>query len=91
MKDKIVALEREIIKETIKTSDEQEKFRIRYLGSKNIIKELFLEIKNVPNEEKKEVGMLLNNLKQIAKKKHDSFVPEARSKDKKQTLERLFI
>ena len=64
MKDKIVALEREIIEETIKTTDEQEQFRIRYLGSKNIIKELFLEIKSVPNEEKKEVGKLLNNLKQ---------------------------
>ncbi len=88
MKDKITALERQIIKETIKTSDEQEKFRIRYLGSKNIIKELFLEIKNVPNEEKKNVGMLLNNLKQIAQKKHDSFVPEVRSEDKKQTLDK---
>ena len=88
MKDKIVALEREIIEETIKTTDEQEQFRVRYLGSKNIIKELFLEIKSVPNEEKKEVGKLLNNLKQIAQSKHDSFTPEPIKKSKDQTLDK---
>ena len=31
-----------------------EQFRIRYLGTKNIIKPLFSEIRNIPNERKKE-------------------------------------
>ena len=87
MKDKIEALEREIIEETIKSPDEHEQFRIKYLGSKNRIKELFLEIKSVPNEEKKEIGILLNNLKQTAQSKFDSFTPKLSKKTKNQTID----
>ncbi len=49
-----------------------EAFRIRFLGSKNIIKPLFAEIRNVPNERKKEFGQILNTLKQAAREKYDS-------------------
>jgi len=87
MKDKIEALEREIIEETIKSPEEHEQFRIKYLGSKNRIKELFLEIKNIPNEEKKEIGILLNNLKQTAQSKHDSFTPKLTKKNKSQRID----
>ena len=34
--------------------DTLEAYRIKYIGTKNILKELFGEIKNVPNERKKE-------------------------------------
>ena len=34
-----------------------EQFRIKFLGSKSEIKGLFSELKNVPNEQKKEVGI----------------------------------
>lgn len=56
-------------------ADEQalEQFRIRYLGSKNIIKEVFGEMKNIPNERKKEFGQLVNALKQKAEEKFQSF------------------
>ena len=37
--------------------------RIKYLGKKGLITELNSEIKNVPNEEKKEFGMKVNELK----------------------------
>lgn len=40
-----------------------EQFRIRFLGSKSEIKALFGELKSVPNEQKKEVGKLLNDLR----------------------------
>jgi len=40
-----------------------EQFRIKFLGSKSEIKNLFGELKNVPNEQKKEVGKLLNDLR----------------------------
>lgn len=43
-----------------------ERFRIRFLGSKNVLKDLFTEIKNVPNERKKEFGQMVNELKQKA-------------------------
>jgi len=43
--------------------EEIEAFRIKYLGKKGIINELFSEFKSVPRENKKEVGQKLNELK----------------------------
>jgi len=51
---------------TISNADELEKFRIQFLGSKNEIKALFGEIKNVANERKKEFGQTVNALKSKA-------------------------
>ncbi len=53
------------------TKDEIEQFRIRYVGTKNIVKPLFNEIKAVPNERKKEFGQLLNQVKQAAESKFE--------------------
>ncbi len=43
--------------------EEVEQFRIRFLGKKGILNDLFEHFKTVPNEEKKEFGQLLNKLK----------------------------
>ena len=43
-----------------------ETFRIRFLGTKNIIKPLSALIRDVPNEQKKEFGQLVNEAKQKA-------------------------
>src|SRR6187431_2475881 len=43
-----------------------EAFRIRFLGSKNILKPLSASIREVPNEQKKEFGQLVNEAKQKA-------------------------
>ena len=59
----------EIHDTTISSADEVEKFRIRFLGTKNILKDIFSEIKNVPNERKKEFGQLVNSVKQAAEEK----------------------
>lgn len=48
------------------SADELEQFRIAYLGTKNQIKPLFAEIRNIENERKKEFGQVLNELKQTA-------------------------
>jgi phenylalanyl-tRNA synthetase alpha chain len=50
-----------------------ENFRIRFLGSKGQTKVLFGELKSVPNEQKKEIGQLLNDLRKIAESKYDNF------------------
>ena len=54
---------------TISTAEELEKFRIRFLGTKNVLKDIFAEIKTVPNERKKEFGQLVNSVKQAAEDK----------------------
>jgi phenylalanyl-tRNA synthetase alpha chain len=49
-----------------------EEFRIRFLGTKGLTKSLFGEMKNVPNEKKKEFGQVLNDFKQLAETKFET-------------------
>ncbi len=46
-----------------------EAFRIRFLGSKGILKDLFAAFKTIPNEQKKEFGQVINQLKNVAEEK----------------------
>jgi phenylalanyl-tRNA synthetase alpha chain len=71
MKDKIRELLEQVEGVKAEGKDEIESFRINFLGSKGKIKELFADFKNVPNEQKKEVGQLINTLKVKAQDKLD--------------------
>lgn len=71
MIDKIKQLEQQVSLFSIENKEELEKFRIQFLGSKNCIKDLFGELKTVPNDQKKEVGQLMNNLRNQAQEKFD--------------------
>ena len=46
--------------------------RIKYLGKKGLLNDFFAEFKNVPNEQKKEFGQVINTLKTTAQEKVDS-------------------
>lgn len=46
--------------------DEIEAFRIKYLGKKGLLNQFFAEFKNVPNDQKKEFGQVINQLKNTA-------------------------
>jgi phenylalanyl-tRNA synthetase alpha chain len=48
-----------------------EEFRIKWLGTKGIVKEIMGEMKNVPNEKKKEFGQILNEFKQFTEAKFE--------------------
>ncbi len=50
-------------------ADEIENFRIKYLGSKGLLKEFFAAFKEVPNDQKKEFGQVVNALKNTAEDK----------------------
>ncbi len=50
----------------IDSAQSLEDFRIRYLGTKNVLKPLFSLMPTIPNEEKKEFGQVLNQLKSQA-------------------------
>jgi phenylalanyl-tRNA synthetase alpha chain len=54
---------------TTAKKEELEAFRIKYLGSKGILKDFFAEFKNVPNDQKKEFGQVINTLKTAAEEK----------------------
>ncbi len=51
-----------------------EQFRIRYLGTKNVIKPLMGEIRNVSNEEKPAYGQLINEVKQLAQDRYEALL-----------------
>jgi phenylalanyl-tRNA synthetase alpha chain len=69
--DKPKELLSEIGEAVIDSPESLEQFRIRFLGSKNILKPLFGEMRNIPNERKKEYGQLLNEVKQAAEAKFE--------------------
>lgn len=49
--------------------DEIENLRIRYLGKKGLLNEFFTAFKDVSNEQKKEYGQVINQLKNVAQEK----------------------
>ncbi|HSK12017.1 MAG TPA: phenylalanine--tRNA ligase subunit alpha [Phnomibacter sp.] len=49
-----------------------ETFRIKYLGTKGLVKTLMGEMKQVPNERKREFGQVMNAFKQLAEEKYES-------------------
>lgn len=50
-----------------------EAYRIRFLGTKGIVKNLFAEMRNVPVDQKKEFGQVLNDFKQLAEGKYEAW------------------
>jgi phenylalanyl-tRNA synthetase alpha chain len=69
MKSKINELLEEVNRMVAANADELEALRIKYLSKKGQISELFNDFRNVANEEKREVGLLLNELKNTAQDK----------------------
>ena len=63
MLEKIRALEDEITALNAATLEEVEELRIKYISKKGKVNQLFTEFKNVPVEQKKDVGQAINNLK----------------------------
>ncbi len=49
--------------------EEIENFRIKYLGKKGLLNGFFAEFKNVPNDQKKEFGQVINEFKDAAQDK----------------------
>lgn len=70
--DKIEALKQEIKEAAIQNQEDLEKYRIRFLGTKGLVKELMGEMKNVSNDLKKEMGQRLNEFKIFAESKYEA-------------------
>ncbi len=69
MKSRILDLLEEIGRLTAQHAEEVEQLRIRYLSKKGVIPALFDDFKSVPNDQKREIGLLLNDLKNQAQEK----------------------
>jgi len=71
MKNKIDTLLSEVEAIEIKSKDHLEEFRLKWLAKKGIVTALFDDFKNLANEERKEVGRHLNDLKNKAQEKYN--------------------
>ncbi len=72
MQEKINQYASEINSFQPKSNDELESFRIRFLGTKGIIKDLFESFKTVSAEEKRILGKVLNEFKQMTEAKYQA-------------------
>ena len=72
MINQIEALIKEVQNFSTRSSLEIEEFRIKFLGKKGILNNLFVEFKSIPQEEKKVFGQKLNTLKNKVKEKIQS-------------------
>jgi phenylalanyl-tRNA synthetase alpha chain len=69
MKGKIEQLRKKIEEFKSETPQHLEEFRIRILGKKGELTEMFDEFKNVDSEQKREIGKLLNEVKILVQQK----------------------
>ena len=75
MENKKVLEVKELMKNDLVPSinmNELNDLKVKYLGKKGLITELNSEIRNIPNEEKKEFGMLVNELRNEFNNYYDS-------------------
>lgn len=84
MLDKVKELIGDVKAFNASTKEEVEQFRIQYLGSKGVLKDLFNDFKDVENHLKKDIGQALNQLRGAATDKvnelKNSFENTAKSK-----------
>jgi len=71
--DQIKSYESEIAAFIPATAADLENYRIRFLGTKGLVKSLFGEMKAVPVDQKKEAGLVLNAFRQLAEAKFEEF------------------
>ena len=69
MLEKVKELLVEVSSYSPKDSEDLEQFRIQYLGKKGKMNDLFAAFKQVPNEQKKDFGQALNQLKKAIQDK----------------------
>ncbi len=79
MADRFKEISEEIKSFKANNADELEQYRLKFIGRKNVIADLFTEMRNVPNDEKKAFGQSVNELKNLAKKKFQALIEEVNS------------
>ena len=86
MVDKIKSLIEDVQAFNTTSKEDLESFRIKYLGKKGLLNELFSEFKAVPNDQKKAVGQAINELKSAAQEKVTSIKAELSKQSDQQGL-----
>jgi phenylalanyl-tRNA synthetase alpha chain len=67
--EKIEHIKQAIHQAQITNAEELEAYRMQFISKKSVIGELFGEMRNIPNDQKKEFGQIINELKDLAEEK----------------------
>lgn len=86
MKDKVNQYLREVSEFNAYEAETLEAFRVKFLGRKGIVQALFADFKQVPNENKKEVGLAINELKNAINEKIETLKSNIEHLAKKEAL-----
>ena len=81
----IEAYKHEMAAFEVADAEQAEAFRIKYLGTKGIVKTVMGEMKNVPNDRKKEFGQILNAFKIFAEERYETLKNGAANNDQPTT------
>ncbi len=73
MLNKVKDIHQEIKQYDINSPEKLEQFRMRFIGRKGVITELFDGLKGVPQDDRRAVGQELNGLKNFAQERFDAF------------------
>lgn len=73
MKEKILSYVTEIQNFFPQNSEQLELFRIKFLSKNGILTFLFNDFKNIPNEQKREIGKILNDFKKLLEEKYSQY------------------
>lgn len=86
MKEKILKLIEDFNQKKLiaKTKDEIENLRLEFIGKKGLITLLMQDFRNVPADQKREIGMLINEAKQTV----ESSITELKEKAEEEALNR---
>jgi phenylalanyl-tRNA synthetase alpha chain len=79
MESRIKDLLQEIVHFAARDKQALETFRMKYISKKGAISELFEQLKQIPAEQKKQAGKILNELKQTAENKFGELVKQLES------------
>lgn len=87
--ENIEKIRKEISSEGVNDLDALESFRIKFLGTKNIIKPLFAEMRNVLPANRKEYGLALNEVKSMAEDRYNELKTNLETNQNQQSFEDL--
>ncbi len=85
MQEKVNALKETITSYVAKNQEDLENFRLRFISRKGEVTALFADMKNVPVEDKKAMGQVLNDLKNTAQDKFQELIASLEENEQSHT------
>jgi phenylalanyl-tRNA synthetase alpha chain len=81
--EKIEAIKAAIAAADANTPDQLEAYRMEFISKKSVVGELFGAMGQIPKEEKKAYGLVVNSVKQLAEEKFQELIEKVNSTNKK--------